>query len=133
MTEASGVVEIRRGDVFWIAPEMVPGNSVPHPHVVVQDDVFNYSRIPTVIVCALTTNLHRVSEPGNVLLDPGEANLPRQSVIVVAQLSAVLKEHLGEFIGTLSADRVEQALAGLKFQQVSFFQSRNRSGDPVYR
>lgn len=126
-------MEIRRGDVFWIAPEMVPGQGVPHPHVVVQDDVFNRSRIPTVIVCALTTNLHRVSEPGNVLLDPGEANLPRQSVIVVAQVSTVLKEHLGEFIGTLSADRVDQALAGLKFQQVSFFQSRNRSGDPVSR
>ena len=40
-----------------------------HPHVVVQDDVFNRSRITTVVVCALTTNLQGANEPGNVLLD----------------------------------------------------------------
>jgi mRNA interferase MazF len=44
---------------------------------VVQDDVFNRSRIAAVIVCALTTNLHHASELGNVLLDTGEGNLPQ--------------------------------------------------------
>ena len=97
----------------------IPGHA--HPHVVVQDDVFNHSRITTVIVCALTTNLHRASEPGNVLLDVGEANLPKQSVVVVSQISSVEKARLGERIGTLSDERVEQILSGLRFQQASFF------------
>jgi mRNA interferase MazF len=114
---------INRGDVFWIGPddsrEFVPNYS--HPHVVVQDDVFNHSRITTVVVCALTSNLHRASEPGNVLLDVGEANLPKQSVVVVAQVSSVDKARLGERIGSLSDTRVEQILDGLRFQQVSFF------------
>lgn len=92
-----------------------------HPHVVVQDDVFNRSRIATVVVCALTSNLRRASEPGNVLLEVGEGNLPRQSVVVVSQISSVEKTRLGERIGTLSDARVEQILAGLRFQQASFF------------
>jgi mRNA interferase MazF len=116
-------VRIDRGDVFWIEPDdsRGPAPSYSHPHVVVQDDVFNHSRITTVVVCALTSNLRRATEPGNVLLDVGEANLPEQSVVVVSQISSVEKARLGERIGALSEARVEQILAGLRFQQVSFF------------
>ena len=89
--------------------------------MVVQDDVFNHSRITTVVVCALTSNLHRANEPGNVLLEVGEGNLPKQSVVIVSQVSSVNKARLGERIGSLSNTRVEQILAGLRFQQVSFF------------
>lgn len=112
---------IRRGDVYWIAADEALGDNYPHPHVVVQDDVFNQSRITTVVVCAVTSNLHRATEPGNVLLDPGEANLPKQSVVVVSQISSVEKARLGERVGALSEARVEQILAGLRFQQASFF------------
>ena len=114
---------IHRGDLFWLEPDESRG-SVPgyaHPHVVVQDDVFNDSRITTVVVCALTTNLQRATEPGNVLLDAGEGDLPKQSVVVVSQISSVEKASLGERIGSLSEARVEQIIAGLRFQQVAFF------------
>lgn len=118
----SGVV-ISRGDVFWIhthdSSDLSPNHA--HPHVVVQDDVFNHSRISTVVVCALTSNLQRATEPGNVLLDAGEANLPKQSVIIVSQIASIEKRHLGERIGSLSDARVEQILQGLRFQQASFF------------
>jgi mRNA interferase MazF len=115
---------IHRGDLFWIGPDdsRGPAPSYSHPHVVVQEDVFNHSRITTVIVCALTTNLHRANEPGNVLLEVGEGNLPQQSVVVVSQISSVDKTRLGERIGSVSAARVEQILAGLRFQQASFFE-----------
>ncbi len=114
---------IHRGDVFWIGPDdsRGPVPSYSHPHVVVQEDVFNHSRITTVVVCALTSNLDRANEPGNVLLEVGEGNLPKQSVVVVSQVSSVDKARLGERIGSLSASRVEQILAGLRFQQASFF------------
>ena len=114
---------IRRGDLFWLAPEDA-GGSVAHPHVVVQDDVFNRSRVSTVIVCALTSNLGRASEPGNVLLEPGEGGLAKQSVVVVSQISSVEKARLGERIGALSGERVDQILAGLRFQQTAFFGER---------
>jgi mRNA interferase MazF len=112
-----------RGDVFWVAPDAsrgsIPGSA--HPHVVIQEDVFNCSRVHSVIVCALTSNLKRASEPGNVLLDAGEANLPLQSVLIVSQVSAIDKTQLGAYIGTLSEARVEQILAGMRFLQASYF------------
>ena len=115
--------KIRRGDIFWITENDVQGTeqSYAHPHVVVQEDVFNASRVDTVLVCALTTNLHKASEPGNVLLEVGEGNLPKQSAVVVSQISSVKKARLGERIGTLSNDRVDQVVAGLTFLQKSFF------------
>ena len=56
-----------------------------------------------------------------MLLDPGEGGLPRQSVVVVSQISSIAKACLGARIGSLSGTRVEQILAGLRFQQASFF------------
>lgn len=86
--------------------------------------MLNQSRVPTVVVCALTSNVKRVEEPGNVLLEAGEGNLLRASVAVVSQVSTVDKADLGEHLGTLSAERVEQILSGLAFQQKAFFQRR---------
>jgi mRNA interferase MazF len=115
--------EVRRGDIFWVAPQAGRGAEpgVAHPHVVLQEDVFNRSRIDTVVVCALTSNLKRAREPGNVLLDVGEGNLPLQSVLIVSQVSSVARSELGAYVGALSSQRVEQALDGLRFQQASFF------------
>jgi mRNA interferase MazF len=115
---------ISRGDLYWLAPDETLGSGVPHPHVVVSEDVFNKSRIATVVVCGLTSNLGRAHEPGNVLLDLGEGNLEKRSVVVVSQVSSVEKATLGERIGALSNERVEQVLAGLRFQQAAFFQEQ---------
>jgi len=111
---------IARGDLYWLQA----GSTEPHPHLVLQEDVFNRSRIDTVVVCALTSNLSRMHEPGNVLLEDGEGDLPRRSVVVVSQIASVAKSELGAYIGRLSEARVEQALAGLRFQQASFFTRR---------
>jgi mRNA interferase MazF len=110
-------MEIRQGDVYWVAPAETgsPGAGIPHPHVIVQEDDVNLS--PTVVVCALTTNRKRISHPGNVLLEAGVANLPRQSIVEVSKLSTVDKARLGEFIGSLSRPRIDQILAGIQFVQ----------------
>ena len=105
---------IDKGNIYWVQLEE---SEYTHPHVVVQDNVLNHSRINTVVVCALTTNMKRISMPGNVLLDAGEANLPKQSIVVVSQVSTVDKSQLGEYIGSLAEQRVEQILAGMKFIQ----------------
>ena len=113
-------MEINQGDIYWV-PLDEPGASGPgvtHPHVVIQENVLNRSRIHTVVVCALTTNMNRAKAPGNVLLEAGEANLPKQSVVMVSQVSVVDKSQLGEYIGSLSQARVDQILAGMRFLQV---------------
>ncbi len=106
---------IRQGDVFWVDLGE-PSGSEPgyrHPHVVIQNNIFNRSRINTVVVCVITSNLKRADAPGNVLLEAGEAHLPKPSVVNVSQLFTVDKRDLSEKIGTLSRERVEQILAGI--------------------
>lgn len=111
---------INQGDIYWV-PLKEPGGSEPgytHPHVVIQDNVINHSRINTVVVCALTTNIKRAKAPGNVLLEVGEANLPKQSIVVVSQVSTVDKAQLGDYIGSLTRQRIDQILAGMRFLQL---------------
>ena len=107
---------INQGDLYWVDLED-PRGSEPayrHPHVVVQNNLFNRSKIHTVVVCPLTSNLKRAGSPGNVLLDDREANLPKQSVVNVSQIFTVDKTQLDEYIGTLSLERIKQILIGIK-------------------
>lgn len=106
---------INQGDVFWIDLDEPSGSSpgYRHPHVVIQNNVFNRSRINTVLVCALTSNLKRAEAPGNVLLEEDEAGLPKRSVVLVSQLFTVDRNQLGEYIGALSKKRVRQILDGM--------------------
>lgn len=107
---------INQGDIYWIDLGG-PSGSEPgyvHPHVVIQNNIFNQSRINTVVVCALTSNIKRANAPGNVLLEAGEANLPKQSVVVISQIFTVDKAQLGEYIGSVSKRRVRQILAGIQ-------------------
>ena len=106
---------INQGDIYWIELDEPTGSEpgYSHPHVVVQNNVFNASRINTVIVCALTSTVKRAEAPGNVLLEKGEANLSKQSVVLVSQIFTVDKSQLGEFIGTLSERRVQQIIEGI--------------------
>ena len=106
---------IDQGDIYWVDLGE-PSGSAPgyrHPHVVIQNNVFNRSRINTVVVCVLTSNLRRADVPGNVLLEKGEGNLPKQSVVNVSQIYTVDKRDLVEKIGYLSPRRVRQILAGV--------------------
>ncbi len=107
---------IEQADIFWVnLPK--PRGSGPgyrHPLVIIQNNVFNRSRIQTVVACALTSNLKRANSPGNVLLRKGEANLPKRSVVNISQLYTVDKQALLEKIGSLSKDRLYEILHGLR-------------------
>jgi mRNA interferase MazF len=107
---------VNQGDIFWIELDepIGSGPGYRHPHVIIQNNVFNQSRINTVIVCALTSNLARAQAPGNVLLESQEAGLPKQSVVLVSQIFTVDKTQLSEHIGTISKKRIRQILEGVK-------------------
>jgi mRNA interferase MazF len=107
---------INQGDIFWLDLNE-PSGSEPgyrHPHVVIQNNLFNRSLINTVVVCALTSNLKRATAPGNVLLNKGEANLPKKSVINISQIFTVNKSDLSEKIGSLTRERINQVFDGIQ-------------------
>lgn len=115
---------INQGEIYWVQAGALQGTEPgyhPHPYVVIQENLLNHSRIESVVVCALTTNLRLASEPGNVLLEPGEAGLPKQSAVVISKVSTVAKTQLGAYVGALSAQRIDQIRAGMHFLQQAFF------------
>jgi mRNA interferase MazF len=109
------VSEIRQGEVYWIdfGPTTGSAPAERHPCVVVQSDVFNRSRIPTTVVCLITSNLDRARAPGNVLLKKGSGNLPKECVVNVSQVLTMEKTDLVERIGKLPASTIDAIRAGL--------------------
>ena len=89
-------MEIARGEVWWAdLPDPIassPGGA--HPVLVVQATAFNRSRIATVIVAVITSNLRLAEAPGNVLLGPKEAGLKKPSVVNVSQIVTADKTFL---------------------------------------
>ncbi|HEY7678277.1 MAG TPA: type II toxin-antitoxin system PemK/MazF family toxin, partial [Candidatus Methylomirabilis sp.] len=71
------------------------------PAVILQHDRFNRSRLNTVVVIAITSNLRYATLPGNVRVRKGEANLPRPCVINVTQVQAIDRAFLRGKIGAL--------------------------------
>jgi mRNA interferase MazF len=107
---------IERGEIWWTElPE--PTGSQPgyrRPVLVIQSEVFNRSRIPTVIVAAMTTNLRLAQAPGNVPVTAHQSGLPRDSVVNVSQLLTVNQTDLDEPVGRLSESLMVQVDEGLR-------------------
>ena len=107
---------IKQGEIYWV-DLAEPKGSEPgylHPHIVIQNNLFNASRINTTVVCSLTSDLNRAKAPGNVMLNKGEANLSKQSVVNIFQIFTVNKPDLIEKIGQVSEKRILEILDGIK-------------------
>lgn len=92
-----------RGEIWWAnLPEPVgsePGYN--RPVLVIQDDTFTQSKINTIIVVVITSNLNLAAAPGNVLLTKSASGLPKDSVVNVSQILTLDKKFLVERIGSL--------------------------------
>jgi mRNA interferase MazF len=110
---------IKQGDVYKVSvlDEQGKKRKLIHPQIVIQDTVINSSRIPTIVVCGLTSNMKKLKDPGNVLLNKGEANLEKDSIVVVSQISLAQKEDFVEYLGSLDKERIEQIFDGMRFIQ----------------
>lgn len=107
---------IDRGEVRW-AELSEPRGAEPgfrRPVVVMQSNAFNRSRIGTVIVVVLTSNLRLLDSPGNVLIPAKLAGLTRDSVANVSQVMTVDRRDLGEAAGRLDALTLKRIEAGLR-------------------
>jgi mRNA interferase MazF len=105
-----------RGEI-WRAEFGIPyGSEIGYtrPVLVVQDDSFNESKIKTVIVLPLTTNLRLMDAPGNVLLRKKESNLNNDSVIIIAQLYAIARGRFKAKISKVPKKIMNQVEIGMK-------------------
>ena len=110
-----------RGDIFW-ADLGDPIGSEPankRPVLVVQSDEFNGSRLATIIVLGLTTNIDLRRVPGCILLSRTETGLPKDSICNATQIKTIDRRRIGDHVGQLDdatmfmVDNVMKRVLGL--------------------
>jgi len=107
---------MQRGDIWW-ATLRPPTSSEPgykRPVLIVQSDDFNKSRINTVVVAILTSNLRLQDAPGNVFLSKSSTKLPKDSVANVSQVVTLDKAFLSKRISRLSTNKMKHVDDGLR-------------------
>jgi mRNA interferase MazF len=108
-------VVVAQGEIFWAdLPDPVgSGPGLRRPVLIVQGNAFNRSRIGTVVVIPLTSNLRLAEAPGNVLLRHRMTRLPKDSVANVSQLITIDRILLAERVGHVTAGALRLVLGGI--------------------
>lgn len=107
---------IERGEIWRADLPDPPGSGLgfPRPVLIVQSDEFNQSKIGTIVIAVITANLNLARASGNVLLTTKQSGLPKESVVNVSQLLTIDRRLLSNYVGTLSAKKMEQVENGLR-------------------
>jgi len=107
---------MKRGEVWWASLPMPTGSGpgFRRPVVIVQSNPFNQSRIATVIVAVITSNLALADAPGNVRVGRSESGLAKTSVVNVSQVITLDRELLTQRVRGLPADTMRQIDEGLR-------------------
>ena len=109
-----GMEMIKRGEIYYadLSPVVGSEQGGVRPVLVVQNNVGNkYS--PTVIAAAITSQLEKAKLPTHINLPAEEYGLPKNSVVLLAQIRTLDKKRLKEKIGELPSGmmaRVNEAL-----------------------
>ena len=107
---------MQRGEIWWASVPASRGSGPGYrrPVVIVQADSFNRSRIQTVIVATITSNMKVAGSPGNVVLSKRQSKLPKDSVINVSQVITLDRSFLTERITRLPRRPAQELDAGLR-------------------
>lgn len=107
---------MRRGEIWWASlPD--PTGSGPgyrRPVLIVQANTFNDSRIGTVVVATITSNLVLAQAPGNVRISRSDSGLPQPSVANVSQILTLDRAILTSRIGALPVAVMDKVDSGLR-------------------
>ena len=107
---------MQRGEIWW-ATLRPPKGSEPgyrRPVLVVQGDEFNRSKINTVVVITLTSNMALQAAPGNALLSKRITRLPRASVANVSQIMTLDKSLLTDRVTKINQSVMKEVDDGLR-------------------
>jgi mRNA interferase MazF len=107
---------MHRGEIWWASLPRPTGSGPGYrrPVLVVQANEFNDSRIQTVVVAAITSNVRLAAAPGNVLCSRRDTGLSRASLVNVSQVLIVDKRLLTERAGVLPVRLLRQVEDGLR-------------------
>ena len=96
------------GEIWWIDFGEPFGSEAGYkrPALVVQNDILNSTKMNTVIVAPITSNLALSNMAGNVFLSSKDSNLKKDSVILVSQLVAADRQRFHEKVSEITAKRI---------------------------
>ena len=109
-------MNVRRGEIWW-ASLPSPSGSGPgyrRPVLVVQSNPFNASRISTVVVAAITSNIALADAPGNVRMARSDSGLTKASVVNVSQIVTLDRTVLTERVRAVAATTLNKVDDGLR-------------------
>jgi len=106
---------VRRGQIWWADLGESRGSSPGYerPVIVVQSNSFNNTKIESIIVAIVTTNLRLADMPGNIRLTKEVSGLDKESVVNITQLFTVDRKDCIQLIGILPNKKIEQINQGL--------------------
>lgn len=107
---------MNRGEVWW-ADLAEPRGSEPakrRPVIIVQEDSLTRSRLQTVMVVPITSNLKRAAAPGNIVLARSHSGLRVESVALACQVLTIDKYFMTEKISILPRSTMARLEAGLR-------------------
>ena len=107
---------IERGGIYW-ADLGVPDGSRPakrRPVMVVSAEIYNSSRLATVLAVVITSNTDLATMPGNVFLPAAVTGLPKDSVVNVTAVVTLNKTDLSEQTGLAPLALLREIDRGLR-------------------
>lgn len=107
---------MKRGEIWWASlPDPVgSGPGFRRPVLVIQANPFNASRISTVVVAVITSNLALAGAPANVRLAKSDSGLTKASVVNVSQLLTLDRSLLSKRIKILPGRVLTRVDEGLR-------------------
>lgn len=106
---------VKRGEIYYadLSPVIGSEQGGLRPVLIIQNDIGNkYS--PTVIICAITSQLTKNKLPTHIQLDSNTYHLPKDSVVLAEQLRTIDKQRLKQYVCELDSKTMHKINNSLK-------------------
>lgn len=107
---------MKRGEIWWasLPPATGSGPGYRRPVLVIQANAFNDSKISTILVAVITSNLTLAQAPGNIRISKSDSRLSKASVVNVSQVLTVDRKILTKRVGALPGRTMDRVNEGLR-------------------
>ncbi len=107
---------MKRGEIWWATLDDPVGSEPGYrrPVVIVSSNEFNQSKIKTVLVAIITSNLRLAEAPGNFSISKKESGVSKESVVNVSQVLTLDKSFLSNKSGKLTSKNLMFLNEGLR-------------------
>ncbi len=107
---------MKRGEIWWasLPPAAGSGPGYRRPVLVVQANSFNDSKIATVLIATITSNLTLAQAPGNVRVGKSDSGLSKASVVNISQVVTIDRKLLKRRVKPLPGRVMQRVNEGLR-------------------